>query len=441
MRRARGFTLGELLISVAIVVVIAALLLSWVGNARESARRAVCLSNLHQLNLSYQTYVGANGNKGLVTVASGGQLWTKALVPYSTKGDNENQILKELYCPSAATVSNGVGTADKAWGPHFNFVDAAKNYSVNVGKQSSSYGFNGRLFSNNLNAALYCGGIDTKGDPGTLTIHGDVVCVATDSVKGFMGVETVKGTIFTGKTLTETGAATNKTVIKTGMTLPPVDKMYAALDQPGIPNLTTAAPSTIDFSSSPVIKITAKDVNLYGTTFIGGGTLLVNGNIKDLPDTNPTLNIVCNGDITWKVNGHATNINGSIYTMGKFYRHGGGTVTGIIVCWDNFQQHYEGVTVLGGAPPSFDIWSWQTYGPTMRVMLDANPNIPTFADAIWPEAWVSSADKVPTNTQLGDSTTGLGRFYINRHSHAIDVAFMDGRAETVKLKNLPGLKW
>jgi prepilin-type N-terminal cleavage/methylation domain-containing protein len=56
-RSRRGFTLIELLVVVAIIAVIAALLLPALKDAKETAKQAVCLSNLKQLFLTFNMYM------------------------------------------------------------------------------------------------------------------------------------------------------------------------------------------------------------------------------------------------------------------------------------------------------------------------------------------------------------------------------------------------
>lgn len=51
-----GFTLVEMLVAIGIIVLLVAILLPVVGQSREQARRALCLSNLRQLYLVYHQY-------------------------------------------------------------------------------------------------------------------------------------------------------------------------------------------------------------------------------------------------------------------------------------------------------------------------------------------------------------------------------------------------
>jgi prepilin-type N-terminal cleavage/methylation domain-containing protein/prepilin-type processing-associated H-X9-DG protein len=59
---ARAFTLVELLVTIAVIAVLAALLMPALGRSKESGRVAVCQSNLHQIGLALQLYVDDNRN-------------------------------------------------------------------------------------------------------------------------------------------------------------------------------------------------------------------------------------------------------------------------------------------------------------------------------------------------------------------------------------------
>src|SRR5437660_12242245 len=52
-----GFTLIELLVVIAVIAILAAILFPVFAQARESARKATCQSNLKQIGLAFQLYL------------------------------------------------------------------------------------------------------------------------------------------------------------------------------------------------------------------------------------------------------------------------------------------------------------------------------------------------------------------------------------------------
>ena len=62
-RRRKGFTLIELLVVIAIIGILAAMVFPVFARARESARKAVCLSNVKNIALAFQMYFADNNDQ------------------------------------------------------------------------------------------------------------------------------------------------------------------------------------------------------------------------------------------------------------------------------------------------------------------------------------------------------------------------------------------
>ena len=82
----RAFTLIELLVVIAVIAVLMAILMPALTRAREQGKRAVCLSHINQLGLSWVLYAGANDERIVngCTVAN-------------TEGHNDNEEPCWLY--------------------------------------------------------------------------------------------------------------------------------------------------------------------------------------------------------------------------------------------------------------------------------------------------------------------------------------------------------
>ena len=126
----------ELLVTIAVIAILAALLLTALNAAKLRARRIQCLSNVKQLCLASFMYANDNDRHTGYEVPAGGA-WMGTLKDYYAKQGNVR------LCPAAPLrepipeSGNGQGTADQAW-VRWTFDQKTMFFG--------SYGYNGWLY-------------------------------------------------------------------------------------------------------------------------------------------------------------------------------------------------------------------------------------------------------------------------------------------------------
>jgi prepilin-type N-terminal cleavage/methylation domain-containing protein len=103
MNRRKGFTLIELLVVIAIIAILAAILFPVFAQARKQAKKAVCISNLHQLTRGIIMYANDWDNCG--PSWNGGVCWYNSLGDYVKRyGIHPDGTVDPMFeCPVATS--------------------------------------------------------------------------------------------------------------------------------------------------------------------------------------------------------------------------------------------------------------------------------------------------------------------------------------------------
>ena len=434
-----GFSLTELLVAVAIVGLLVSLVIGSLARARELARTADCLSNLHQLALAANEYAAHYRS------AMPSDYFTPAGTWYQELKAFDSNMADNVICPDAATPSGGVGTASLAWG---SINMSGPPYSPGypwLANTVASYGLNKNASPGGGFGALASMGSATLG--GNDQFYGNVY--SASSVSG-MGSSSVKGNVISGGSVSFTGNSGASGSIEQnvqGLEPPNVAEIFnqmVASDSPWSVSSQGggqggSGSAALDFSTHPIQLINGDFSPKGQITIIGSGTLLVTGNV-DISGQFPSnhtggavnMNIVALGNVDFQ---GQTAINGDIYAAGSVSFHGGYTLNGMVVTNGTFTDRGKG-TIVQGTLPTFDPRAYQ--GALL-------PDEPLFADAIWVDAAPQPLDPVPTNLNIGNSTLSnsdeMGIFCVNRHLNEVNVVYTDGSAHTVPLAKLWQLRW
>jgi len=124
MKRNGGFTLMEVLVVIAIIVVLASFLAPAVNRANKQARKAECINNLRQIGVALQQYALDNGGNypgGIGTLSS----TPSATDPYL--------IASNVYkCPSATSNYALSGSNINIYNPANSVVSSCSVHSTNL---------------------------------------------------------------------------------------------------------------------------------------------------------------------------------------------------------------------------------------------------------------------------------------------------------------------
>ena len=157
-----AFTIVELLVSMAAIGLLCALLMPAVQMARESARRASCRNNLHQIGIALENRAATTGHYPDATIVF------RELLPELEQAAIYRNILDDVY--GTSSVARPSFATFKCPSDPFSPVPDILNYAANVGTGNQTDGMNGYFTT----VAAGAVGWPPLSPPPSVTSHRDI---------------------------------------------------------------------------------------------------------------------------------------------------------------------------------------------------------------------------------------------------------------------------
>jgi prepilin-type N-terminal cleavage/methylation domain-containing protein/prepilin-type processing-associated H-X9-DG protein len=135
IRKARAFTVIELLVTIAIIGLLAGLLLPLLGKSRRAAYTASCLNNLRQIGLAIQMY--ANDNSGRMPALQNRASITNLVSALDTSLLTRESGTKVFRCPADDKQLYETTGTSYFWNFTVNGQDIVNMFSIVGGSDSA----------------------------------------------------------------------------------------------------------------------------------------------------------------------------------------------------------------------------------------------------------------------------------------------------------------